>query len=90
MAKQFHGTLGDLKGKLATAGLTGEWQAIPNGIHRLVCKDKSGLNWSENKGTVWCDGPANARAALEKKIQAALADVGSSPQVRPFGMRESG
>lgn len=71
---KFHGSLKDLQAKIAPLGLAGDWQALPNGIHKFLCKDKGGLNWSETKGTVWFDGPGPAKAVLEGKIEAILSD----------------
>lgn len=81
-AMKFHGSLDDLKRRLEPIGLDGEWESAPNSIWRFKCRDRSGMNWSENKGTVWCDGPAAAKSVLQKKVEAVLSD-GAMPAVVP-------
>src|SRR5262249_4658413 len=75
MGSKFHGDLKDLQGKLAPLNLMGEWRSLPNVVHKFVCKDKAGLNWSETKGTVWYDGPDPARRRLETLVESALVDA---------------
>jgi predicted nucleotide-binding protein len=78
MAK-FHGTLGELKDRLLLLGLEGEWLEQPNGVWKHLCKDKSGVLWSQTKGTVWFDGPNAQRSGLQSKVEAALADGAPVP-----------
>lgn len=75
----FTGSLDELKDRLASAGLRGEWKALANGIHRLKCQDGAGVNWSETKGTVWCDGRPEAKAVTEKH----LAEILGAPFTPP-------
>ncbi len=79
---KFYGDLDELKARTDAAGLVGEWQIVPNNCHRFVTKSKGGLNWSENKGTVWFDGPAAEKGALEAAITVALSDD-ANPVVPP-------
>jgi predicted nucleotide-binding protein len=79
---KFHGSLDDLKRRLEPLGLDGEWEPAPNDVWRLKCRDRSGMNWSENKGTIWCDGPAAVKSNLERKIEVALSD-GTVPAIVP-------
>lgn len=71
---KFYGTFQELKDRLLPLDLQGEWQSKPNGVWKFCCKNKSGLHWSETKGTVWFDGPMAAVAALADKVEAALSD----------------
>lgn len=69
---KFHGTFDELKVKLAPLNLDGEWREMANGISKFCLRDKSGLNWSSTKGTIWCDGPPAVKAALEARIDEAF------------------
>lgn len=71
---QFHGTLDELKDRLLPLDLEGEWLGLPNGVWKLKCKDKAGLNWSETKGTIWFDGPTAAKDTLSDRVEATLSD----------------
>jgi predicted nucleotide-binding protein len=63
--------------------LMGDWIAQPHGVHKLSCRDKAGLLWSETKGTIWFDGPPPAKAALEKKVLNAIADGVAKAEAEP-------
>lgn len=63
MASKFLSTFEELRGRLEAGGLSGEWVERPNGVWQLKCPDGVGVNWSQTKGTLWCDGPATAKAA---------------------------
>jgi len=79
---KFIGTLQELKDALLPLDLDGEWAGLQNGIWKLKCRDRSGLNWSETKGTIWFDGPAPEKGALEAVVCATLAaSFGSPPKV---------
>ncbi len=69
---KFHGDLNELKDRLLPLDLDGEWEEQPNKVWKLRCKDRAGLLWSSTKGTVWFDGPAPERAALEGKVKSAF------------------
>jgi hypothetical protein len=62
----FHGDLAALKDALLPLDLDGEWEEKPNGIWRLRCRNKAGLNWSSTTGKIWCDGPDPARTRAGK------------------------
>lgn len=74
MPAKFHGTLQELKDKLLPINLDGEWEAKDNGVWRMRCRDRSGLNWSETQGTIWFDGPEPAKGTLAGKVEKALSD----------------
>jgi hypothetical protein len=74
MPAHFHGSLQELKDRLLPLDLDGDWEAQPNRVWKLRCKDRAGILWSETKGTVWFDGPAGAQKALSEKVEAILAD----------------
>jgi predicted nucleotide-binding protein len=70
--RKFHGSLEQLQAAVTAAGCVGEWNEKPNSVWRFVNRDHSGLNWAVNKGTLWFDGPADARARLMMTLEAAL------------------
>ena len=74
MATTFHGSLQELQGRLLFLNLQGDWEAHPNGVWKYRCTDKANLLWSETTGAVWFDGEPVARAVIQNKIQAILAD----------------
>jgi predicted nucleotide-binding protein len=84
MGMKFHGSFDGLKSKLSPLGLDGEWQELENGVVRFACRDRAGLNWSSTKGTLWFDGPAQAKAKLTECVEQALADgtAASAPDIK--------
>lgn len=68
---QFHGSLDELKALVGQCGVDGEWEAKPHNCWRFKAKNRAGLNWSANKGTLWFDGPQHAKQDLEAAIVAA-------------------
>ena len=74
MAILFNGSLDELKDRLLALDLDGDWEAQPNQVWKLRCRDRAGMLWSKTKGTVWFDGPQAAKAALAAKVEAVLAD----------------
>lgn len=74
MTLRFHGALQDLKDRILPLDLDGEWEAPSNGVWKFKCRDRSGLLWSETKGTLWCDGPGTPGDALLSKLTTVLAD----------------
>jgi predicted nucleotide-binding protein len=73
----FHGTIDELKDIVTLSGRDGEWQDKPNNCWRFSARDKSGMNWSAGRGTIWFDGPEKQKAQLEAEIEAAM-NLGSS------------
>lgn len=71
---KFHGTLEQLQDRLLLLGVDGAWEELPNKVWKLRCRDRSGLDWSETKGTIWCDGPASEKAALATLVEPVLTD----------------
>jgi predicted nucleotide-binding protein len=74
MAILFNGSLDELKDRLLALDLDGDWEAQPNQVWKLRCRNRAGMLWSKTKGTVWFDGPQAAKAALAAKVEALLAD----------------
>ena len=66
----FSGRLEDLKAAVSATDIDGTWEEKPNKCWRFLSKDKSGLNWSETKGTIWFDGPDGAKKALTAAVEA--------------------
>ena len=81
MGEKFHGSLQELKDRLLPLDLDGEWLEQPNGVHKFRCKDKSGLLWSETKGTIWFEGPHQAKVVLQGKVELILSDGLAVPHV---------
>jgi predicted nucleotide-binding protein len=63
--------------------LDGQWEGLPNGVWKLRCRDRSGLNWSETKGTLWFDGPPSEKAALESLVEAILSGAAPAKKAAP-------
>jgi hypothetical protein len=70
--RRFIGSLPYLQDLVLLTGDYGEWQEKPNGVWRYRSEDGGGLNWSSTKGTLWFDGPPQARALLQRIVEAAL------------------
>ena len=66
---KFCGSLQDLMQVLTGLGISGDWQEEPNRVWQFRCPDRAGMHWSGTKGTVWFDGPAEAKAALQAKVE---------------------
>jgi hypothetical protein len=82
MAILFNGSLNELKDRLLALDLDGDWEAQPNQVWKLRCRDRAGMLWSKTKGTVWFDGPQAAKVALAAKVEVVLAD-GAAPARAP-------
>lgn len=80
MGQKYHGSLQDLKDHLLPLDLDGEWEEQPNGVWKLKCKDRSGLLWSQTKGTIWFDGPEPSKSLLASKVEQSFA---GGPVVAP-------
>lgn len=74
MTLKFHGTRAELEAKLTPLDLEGAWEAQPNGVHKFKCSNRSGMLWSETKGTVWFDGPSPTKELLAARIEAAMSE----------------
>ncbi len=85
MPPKFNGSLDGLKDKLLLAGIEGEWQEMANGNWQLKGVEGANINWSSTKGTIWCDGKAAPKAAIEEKIGKAL-----GTQFEPQGANSRG
>ena len=73
MLMPFHGSLQELQDTLLPLDLDGEWEVLANGVHKLRCRDRAGMLWSETKGTIWFDGPGDVMAALAEKVESLFA-----------------
>jgi predicted nucleotide-binding protein len=74
MGLKFHGTFNDLKERLSPIVLDGEWEGQPNRVWKFKCRDRSGLLWSETKGTIWFDGPPAQKSELEAIVSQTLSN----------------
>lgn len=74
MTLKFHGTLADLKDRLLPLDLDGDWEPQPNGVHKLKCRNRAGLLWSETKGTIWFDGPPQVKEALSAQVESVMSE----------------
>lgn len=84
MASKFQGSLDDLTNRLATGGIVGEWTEKPNSIFQMKCADGVGINWSQTKGTLWCDGKSEPKEAREKQIAEILGTPFEAPAQKGF------
>lgn len=71
---KFRGTLEELEAALAACGVRGRWEEKPNGfmLRCTCCLYGANLHWARGNKSVWCDGKAEARAELEKRVIAML------------------
>jgi hypothetical protein len=84
----YSGQLAKLRKLLLHVGLSGEWIDEPNGVHRFKGESGASFHWSETTGSVWFDGPEEAKRELREEVQAAIAlvtreqakDQGESPR----------
>jgi hypothetical protein len=67
--KKFFGSLQDLMQAIARLGINGHWREEPSRVWQFRCPNRAGMHWSETKGTIWFDGPAEAKAALQAKVE---------------------
>ena len=72
---KFHGEFDELTARLSSQSVDGPWEEKPNNCRRLKLKSGACVNWSTNKGTIWLDGPQDAKKALQEKVEAALSDA---------------
>lgn len=71
---KFTDSLEELKSKLASQGIVGEWHDKPNSCFRLVTKSRAGMNWASTTGKIWFDGPEIEKAELQGIVATALAN----------------
>ena len=81
MGQKFHGSHAELKERLAPVALTGDWESQPNGVFKFRCRDRSGVLWSETKGSIWFDGPSPQKDNLTAKVMAVLGDGVAPPHI---------
>lgn len=79
----FTGKIESLKEAILLAGIEGEWEEKPHNCWRLKCPDRSGMNWSSTRGTIWFDGPDAAKRQLADRIEGALGDAKPAPVEAP-------
>jgi predicted nucleotide-binding protein len=84
----FSGSHEQFKDALLPLDLEGEWEEKPNGVWRLKCRDRSGLNWASTTGKIWFDGPPAAQESLKARVAGLTAGqqavVKSTPSRRVF------
>jgi predicted nucleotide-binding protein len=68
MPLKFKGTLDELKGTVASAGLQGAWSDDGHGKIAFRTKDGGVLNWWPSSGTVQTQGQDEAKQALEVAV----------------------
>ncbi len=76
---KFNGTLDELKRMLELIVLEGTWDDEPNDCWKFTDRDGAGMHWSQTKGTIWFDGPTEAKAALTSKVEEILGDGVQGP-----------
>lgn len=72
---KFRGTFDELRQALAACGIRGQWEEQPNGVFMLrcvCCFYGANLHWASGSKSVWCDGKAESKAELEKRLIAML------------------
>ena len=79
---RFGGSLVALQNLVLLTGAFGDWEEKPNGIWRYRSEDRAGLNWSSTRGTVWFDGPEQARERLKHTIEPSLRSWRARPLYR--------
>jgi len=87
MATKFHGTHQELQDKLLPLDLDGDWEPQPNSVWKFKCRDRSGLLWSETKGTLRFDGPEPAKSNLAAKVEAISGDAPAKTTDTSFANR---
>lgn len=76
---KFHGSEEDFRSIVQLAAFDGDWSKTATAI-RFKCRDGGGLNWSPKTGTIWFDGPENAKSALQNAVEAAIAQRKGAPK----------
>src|SRR5262245_4084761 len=76
----FTGSIDELKAGVDATGIVGAWEEKPNQCWRFRAKDGAGLNWSSTRGTLWFDGPENAKTQMILAVDAIL---GSGSAIKP-------
>lgn len=66
--RHFSGPFEQLRGILGLTKAVGDWQSMPAGYWRFVCRDGAILNWWPSTGTFNFQGPAAATNALERAL----------------------
>jgi predicted nucleotide-binding protein len=69
---KFVGSIDDLKAGVAATGIEGTWEEKANQCWKFTAQDRAGMNWSSTKGTIWFDGPAEAKTQLTAAVDAVL------------------
>lgn len=65
-------SLAELEKRFATRGFSGEWTRPNATVHRLRLENGVGIHWCESTGTIWLDGPHQARRQVAEAIEALL------------------
>jgi predicted nucleotide-binding protein len=83
MAIDFHNGIDALRGLINARGINGEWSEDGSGKHMFKSQRKGVLNYWPHKGTVQCQGKAEAKAELEAIFASGEAEP-SSTVVKPL------
>jgi hypothetical protein len=62
---RFPGPLEQLQGIVHLSEVVGDWQFMPVGYWRFLCRDGAILNWWPSTGTINFQGPLAERQAFE-------------------------
>jgi predicted nucleotide-binding protein with TIR-like domain/RNase H-like protein len=71
---KFFGTINELKELIETLGFEGEWETLPGDKHQFTSTEGAVLNWWVKAKTIQFQGPADARAAFEKRASEAISN----------------
>lgn len=83
MAIEFHDGVDALRALVEARGVRGEWSDDGSGKHSFKSQRKGTLNYWPHKGTVQCQGKADAKAELEAIFAAREAVTGPVAAVAP-------
>lgn len=71
-SRRFRGSIDQLAFAVSKTGLAGEWEAMPTGYWRFVCKSGALLNFWPQTGSFNFQGPKGAAAELENALAAVV------------------
>ena len=69
VVRSFKGTFEQLEWIISAAGVPGEWETMPAGYFRFVCRTGAILNWWPSTGTVNFQGPCEPSSDLELALR---------------------
>jgi predicted nucleotide-binding protein len=71
---KFPGKIEELQGLIASLGIDGEWNELPNHIFHFITADGAVLNWWQKTKTVQFQGPPSVKAAFEGQVTKAMSE----------------